>query len=124
MGPSGSGKTATVGVLSKELMFQVKEWINPMNLVDYAQVLSHGEDVHGRSQTDLFADFVLRASQYSALPLRGAVNQGKRVVVVEDFPNAFFREPSIFHNLLRYGIFGVKIFVLNGSFVSKVTWLI
>ena len=100
-GPSGSGKTATVGVLAKELGCEIKEWINPMNLSDYNEHGSQGDDVYGRSQTDLFSDFLLRSSQYSALPLKGALSQPKRIVVVEDFPNTFFRDPPVFHSLLR-----------------------
>ena len=30
-GPTGSGKTSTIQVLSKEMNFEIVEWINPIN---------------------------------------------------------------------------------------------
>ena len=105
-GPTGSGKTATACLVAKELDAEVKEWINPMNLTTYnedrwASSYVAGDEVQGRSALDLFSDFLFRSSQYSSLPIKGKKTFSNRIVIVEDFPNGFYRDIQSFHNLLR-----------------------
>jgi broad-specificity NMP kinase len=46
-GPPGTGKTATMRVLAKELGFQLREWITPINNNTYT------EDVEGNKNLKL-----------------------------------------------------------------------
>ncbi|CAG7730113.1 unnamed protein product [Allacma fusca] len=100
-GPTGSGKTATAYLLANELEMEIKEWINPMSLTQYEENRNFTDEIYGRSQTELFSDFLLRSSQYSALPVKGKKKLRNKIVVVEDIPNQFFRDTEAFHNILR-----------------------
>ncbi|XP_034397627.1 cell cycle checkpoint protein RAD17 [Cyclopterus lumpus] len=103
-GPSGCGKTATVQVLSLELGLRVQEWTNPSNLEPYS---SGQQDWRTNgfpctSQLAQFQDFLLRANKYNCLKMvgDGAATDGK-LILVEDFPNQFYRQPSSLHDILR-----------------------
>ncbi|XP_028990751.1 cell cycle checkpoint protein RAD17 isoform X2 [Betta splendens] len=103
-GPSGCGKTATVRVLCRELGFRIQEWTNPVNVESY----SCGEhdwrmkDYSCSSQLAQFQDFLLRANKYNCL--RMSVDGGaaeRKLILVEDFPNQFYRQPGNLHSNLR-----------------------
>ncbi|XP_068461408.1 cell cycle checkpoint protein RAD17 [Clinocottus analis] len=104
-GPSGCGKTATVQVLSLELGLRVQEWTNPSNLEPYSSD-QHDWRTNGfpcsTSQLAQFQDFLLRANKYNCLKMLGdgAAADGK-IILVEDFPNQFYRQPSSLHDILR-----------------------
>ncbi|KAJ0019665.1 hypothetical protein NQD34_007234, partial [Periophthalmus magnuspinnatus] len=112
-GPSGSGKTATVQVLSRELEARVQEWSNPVHMEHSSQQvflsLCSGADwqLNGLSgfqgsQLQQFQDFLLRANKYSCLQMSGeGMSSLKKVILVEDFPNQFYRQPSCLHDTLR-----------------------
>lgn len=103
-GPAGCGKSATVRVLTKEAGLNLLEWINPTttpyssSFMDLENAWVHGDTVTSASQTSQFWDFLVRASKY-----RSVCNpeKEKNFVCVEDFPNAFLRDSSTFHTLLR-----------------------
>ncbi|XP_056274991.1 cell cycle checkpoint protein RAD17 isoform X1 [Pseudoliparis swirei] len=103
-GPSGCGKTATVQVLSLELGLRVQEWTNPSNLELYS-----GDPQDWRangfpctSQLAQFQDFLLRANKYNSLKMVGdGAATGGNLILVEDFPNQFYRQPSSLHDILR-----------------------
>lgn len=93
-GPTGAGKTATVSVLASELGFEVQEWINPLS--DTEDEEHYNWKSHSQSQVKVFQDFILRASKYSTLSIFGGKgnNSVKKIILVEDLPNIFFREAS------------------------------
>ncbi|XP_029999078.1 cell cycle checkpoint protein RAD17 isoform X1 [Sphaeramia orbicularis] len=105
-GPSGSGKTATVQVLSQELGLRVQEWTNPTGLELYScshQGISEWAVNGYSSQSTQFQEFLLRANKYNCLQMSGDGRASDRkLILVEDFPNLFFRQPSSLHNILRH----------------------
>ncbi|XP_041792202.1 cell cycle checkpoint protein RAD17 [Chelmon rostratus] len=103
-GPSGCGKTATIRVLSEELGLMVQEWTNPINLEPYSS--SHQEwKMNGlfcSSQLTQFQDFLLRANKYKCLKMVGDGGAtDRKLILVEDLPNQFYRQPSNLHDILR-----------------------
>ncbi|KAG0124715.1 Rad17 cell cycle checkpoint protein-domain-containing protein [Tuber indicum] len=108
-GSAGSGKTAVLEVLSKEMGFEVLEWKNPSGAIptegpDEGNAFSSG-------LTGVFEEFVGRAGRFGSLNMvstapsrnnaRGKkpVSDGslsetdeskKKVILIEDFPNALF----------------------------------
>uniref|UniRef100_A0A8C7JQL0 RAD17 checkpoint clamp loader component n=1 Tax=Oncorhynchus kisutch TaxID=8019 RepID=A0A8C7JQL0_ONCKI len=99
-GPSGCGKSATVQVLAQELGYRVQEWSNPSSLSEYRPSLSGPNS----SQTGLFQEFLLRANKYNRLQMSGeggASDSDRKLILVEDFPNQFYRQPGSLHDVLR-----------------------
>ncbi|KAM9360097.1 cell cycle checkpoint protein RAD17 isoform 2-T2 [Symphorus nematophorus] len=103
-GPSGCGKTATVQVLSRELGLRIQEWTNPTNLEPYSSS-QHEWRTNGlsySSQLAQFQDFLLRANKYNCLKMVGDGGAtDRKLILVEDFPNQFYRQPSSLHDILR-----------------------
>lgn len=103
-GPSGCGKTATVQVLSLELSLRVQEWTNPSNLEPYNSS-QHDWRMNGSScgsQVTQFQDFLLRANKYNCLKMVGdGGSTDRKLILVEDFPNQFYRQPGNMHDILR-----------------------
>ncbi|XP_048381667.1 cell cycle checkpoint protein RAD17 isoform X2 [Stegostoma tigrinum] len=109
-GAAGTGKTATIQVLVKELGIHLLEWTNPLS---ENQFKSHDEfkgcsNTAGlrinisKSQSVLFEEFLLRANKYKKLQMLGdRVETDKKLILVEDIPNRFYREPSCMHDILR-----------------------
>ncbi|XP_078531423.1 cell cycle checkpoint protein RAD17 [Lissotriton helveticus] len=108
-GPPGCGKTATMSVLTKDLGIQVQEWTNPFTTEykkdEYNEVYERGSNFQpftSQSQTSLFQEFLLRANKYNKLQMLGqATGTDKRLILVEDMPNQFYRDPPILHEVLR-----------------------
>ncbi|XP_060091755.1 cell cycle checkpoint protein RAD17 isoform X2 [Heteronotia binoei] len=106
-GPSGCGKSATLEILAKDLGIQVQEWINPVLMDfrkdDFQDALNNDFQVLPyQSQTSLFQDFLLKANKYTKLQMVGdIVKTDKRLILVEDMPNHFYRDPSSLHGILR-----------------------
>ncbi|CAK6978301.1 cell cycle checkpoint protein RAD17 [Scomber scombrus] len=103
-GPSGCGKTATVQVLCQELGLRVQEWTNPTSLEPYTSS-QHEWRMPGlscTSQLDQFQEFLLRANKYNCLKM---VDDGDvtdiKLILIEDFPNQFYRQPGSLHDILR-----------------------
>ncbi|NWV62255.1 RAD17 protein, partial [Malurus elegans] len=108
-GPPGSGKTATLQILAKDLGLQVQEWTNPLSLdftkEDLKNMLDHDSNFHtfpSQAQAALFQDFLLRANKYNKLQMLGESSENdKKLILVEDIPNQFYREPGSLHEILR-----------------------
>ncbi|XP_035514937.1 cell cycle checkpoint protein RAD17 [Morone saxatilis] len=103
-GPSGCGKTATVQVLSQELGLRVQEWANPTNLEPYSSS-QHEWRMNGfsfSSQLAQFQDFLLKTNKYNCLKMVGDGGPtDRKLILVEDFPNQFYRQPGSLHDILR-----------------------
>uniref|UniRef100_A0A4W3HRH1 RAD17 checkpoint clamp loader component n=1 Tax=Callorhinchus milii TaxID=7868 RepID=A0A4W3HRH1_CALMI len=108
-GPSGAGKTATLQVLVKELEIQLLEWTNPLQnefkkpeFRDSFDIDSSFQQYTSTSQSVLFHEFLLRANKYNKLQMLGdSFQTDKKVILVEDIPNQFYRDPSCMHEVLR-----------------------
>ncbi|XP_069080507.1 cell cycle checkpoint protein RAD17 [Pleurodeles waltl] len=108
-GPPGCGKTATMSVLTKDLGIQVQEWTNPVTTEykkdEFNEVYDHGSNSQpftSQSQTSLFQEFLLRANKYNKLQMLGQpTGTDKRLILVEDMPNQFYRDPPSLHEVLR-----------------------
>ncbi|XP_034379177.1 cell cycle checkpoint protein RAD17 [Arvicanthis niloticus] len=108
-GPPGCGKTATIKLLSKELGIQVQEWVNPIppdfQNDEYKELLnldSNFSIVPYQSQIAIFNDFLLRATKYSKLQMLGDdLTTDKKIILVEDLPNQFYRDSNALHEILR-----------------------
>ncbi|XP_025891845.1 cell cycle checkpoint protein RAD17 isoform X1 [Nothoprocta perdicaria] len=108
-GPAGCGKTATIQILAKDLGIQVQEWTNPITLdftkEDIKSIFGHDSNFHtypSQAQAALFQDFILRANKYNKLQMLGESSESdKKLILIEDIPNQFYREPSSLHEILR-----------------------
>ncbi|XP_030367353.1 cell cycle checkpoint protein RAD17 isoform X2 [Strigops habroptila] len=108
-GPPGCGKTATIQILAKDLGVQVQEWINPISLdftkEDLRNMFGHDSNFHtfpSQAQAAVFQDFLLRANKYNKLQMLGESSENdKKLILIEDLPNQFYREPSSLHEILR-----------------------
>lgn len=104
-GSAGTGKTATINVLSRELDFEILEWKNPTAA---GRGATHGEDgVFSSGLAGVFEEFVCRAGRFGSLemaptslapttpnpthsPASESGGDRRKVILIEDFPNALF----------------------------------
>lgn len=108
-GPPGCGKTTTIKVLSKEHGIQVQEWVNPIlpdfQKDDYKELLNLESNfciVPYQSQIAVFNDFLLRATKYNKLQMLGDdLTTDKKIILVEDLPNQFYRDSQTLHEIVR-----------------------
>lgn len=120
-GPSGCGKTATVQVLSLQMGIRVQEWSNPSSVERYMGDSSEwkSKDFSCNSQLAQFQEFLLRVNKYKCLKIKGEREAGeKRLILVEDFPNQFYRQPYSFHDVLRIFVKSSRcplVFVVSDS---------
>ncbi|XP_035684526.1 cell cycle checkpoint protein RAD17-like [Branchiostoma floridae] len=120
-GPPGAGKTATVKLLAQQEGVEVQEWVNPVTEVHQLSTDDPAASRGSRQvpQAAVFKDFLLRASQFSSLCLTGAAKSDLKLVLVEDFPNVFYRDRAQFHDVLRHvrevGCFPVVFIVSETS---------
>lgn len=78
-------------VLAEELTFELNEWLSPMDD-------EYSRENGFQSQKDKFFEFLFKTSRYQSL-----VNQKRRLLMVEDFPNILIDQKSLFHEILaRY----------------------
>ncbi|NXI70731.1 RAD17 protein, partial [Anseranas semipalmata] len=126
-GPPGCGKTATIQILAKDLGVQVQEWVNPISLdftkEDLRSVFGHDSDFHtfpSQAQAALFQDFLLRANKYNKLQMLGESSENdKKLILIEDIPNQFYRDPSSLHEILRRFVRTSRcplIFIISDNF--------
>ncbi|XP_011371051.1 cell cycle checkpoint protein RAD17 isoform X2 [Pteropus vampyrus] len=108
-GPPGCGKTTTIKILSKEHGIQVQEWINPVlpdfQKDDFKEIFSPESSFHifpYQSQIAVFKEFLLRATKYNKLQMLGDdLKTDKKIILVEDLPNQFYRDSHTLHEVLR-----------------------
>ncbi|XP_066887196.1 cell cycle checkpoint protein RAD17 isoform X15 [Kogia breviceps] len=108
-GPPGCGKTTTIKILSKEHGIQVQEWINPVlpqfQKDDFKEILNPESSFHVfpyQSQIAVFKEFLLRATKYNKLQMLGDdLRTDKKIILVEDLPNQFYRDSHTLHEVLR-----------------------
>uniref|UniRef100_A0A669QLQ0 Cell cycle checkpoint protein RAD17 n=1 Tax=Phasianus colchicus TaxID=9054 RepID=A0A669QLQ0_PHACC len=125
-GPAGCGKTATIQILAKDLGVQVQEWTNPISLdftkEDLRNISGHNSNSHAfpsQAQAALFQDFLLRANKYNKLQMLGESSENdKKLILIEDMPNQFYRDPSSLHEILRLVINNrcPLIFIISDNF--------
>ncbi|XP_054630563.1 cell cycle checkpoint protein RAD17 isoform X2 [Dunckerocampus dactyliophorus] len=103
-GPSGCGKTATVQVLCRELGVRIQEWTNPTSLDSYTDI-HHDWKMNifpSSSQSTQFQEFILRANKYNCLKMIDDCSApDMKLILVEEFPNHFYRQPGSLHDILR-----------------------
>ncbi|XP_063580088.1 cell cycle checkpoint protein RAD17 isoform X5 [Pongo abelii] len=108
-GPPGCGKTTTIKILSKEHGIQVQEWINPVlpdfQKDDFKGMFNTESSFHMfpyQSQIAVFKEFLLRATKYNKLQMLGDdLRTDKKIILVEDLPNQFYRDSHTLHEVLR-----------------------
>ncbi|XP_057350554.1 cell cycle checkpoint protein RAD17 isoform X1 [Manis pentadactyla] len=108
-GPPGCGKTTTIKILSKEHGIQVQEWINPVlpdfQKHDFKEIINPESSFHVfpyQSQIAGFKEFLLRATKYNKLQMLGDdLRTDKKIILVEDLPNQFYRDSHALHEVLR-----------------------
>ncbi|XP_068781677.1 cell cycle checkpoint protein RAD17-like [Struthio camelus] len=126
-GPPGCGKTATIQILVKDLGIQVQEWTNPISLdftkEDLKSIFGHDSNFHtfpSQAQATLFQDFLLRANKYNKLQMLGESSENdKKLILIEDIPNQFYRDPSSLHEILRRFVRTSRcplIFIISDNF--------
>ncbi|XP_063996054.1 cell cycle checkpoint protein RAD17 isoform X2 [Pogoniulus pusillus] len=126
-GPPGCGKTATVQILAKDLCIQVQEWINPISSdftkEDFRNIFSYDSNLPmfpSQAQAAVFQDFLLRANKYNKLQMLGeSPENDKKLILVEDMPNQFYRDPSSLHEILRRFVRTSRcplIFIISDNF--------
>lgn len=99
-GPSGSGKTSTVKIIAKEFGFTISEWITPVD-IEYTRHIQNENNnsnvSYCESQNDKFSQFLFQSSRYRSV----FDTSTKRLVLIEEFPNAFIKDPSSFEQILE-----------------------
>nr|XP_019583608.1 PREDICTED: cell cycle checkpoint protein RAD17 isoform X3 [Rhinolophus sinicus] len=108
-GPPGCGKTTTIKILSKEHGIQVQEWVNPIlpdfQKDDFKETFNRESSFHVlpyQSQIAVFKEFLLRATKYNKLQMLGDdLRTDKKIILVEDLPNQFYRDAHTLHEVLR-----------------------
>ncbi|XP_021237108.1 cell cycle checkpoint protein RAD17 isoform X2 [Numida meleagris] len=126
-GPAGCGKTATIQILAKDLGVQVQEWTNPISLdftkEDLRNVSGYDSNSHAypsQAQAALFQEFLLRANKYNKLQMLGESSENdKKLILIEDMPNQFYRDPSSLHEILRRFVRTSRcplIFIMSDNF--------
>ncbi|NXV80146.1 RAD17 protein, partial [Atlantisia rogersi] len=128
-GPPGCGKTATVQVLANDLGIQVQEWVNPLSLdftkEDLRNMFCHESNFHmfpSQAQAALFQEFLLTAKKYNTLQMLGESSKNdKKLILVEDIPNQFCRDPSSLHGILREYVHTSRfplVFIISDNFTG------
>ncbi|KAM5264382.1 LOW QUALITY PROTEIN: cell cycle checkpoint protein RAD17 [Ctenodactylus gundi] len=108
-GPPGCGKSTTIKILSKEYGIEVQEWINPVlpdfQKDDFKKMLNSESSFYMfpyQSQIAVFKEFLLRATKYNKLQMLGDdLRTDKKIILVEDLPNQFYRDSQTLHDILR-----------------------
>ena len=112
--------------LAADLRHEVAEWTNPSDTRSREeerqldQLLLQGAANNRKwadrdeanafqpSQLATFTDFIMRTNKYNALSIGGdggdnaaSSSSSTTVILLDEFPNAFLRDPSPFHRLLQ-----------------------
>lgn len=101
-GAAGTGKTTTLKLLAEDMRCEVLEWRNPAS--------SYGVPQGYQSASSQFEEFLGRGRKFGQLDLEGdsplpalaptinTSNQGRRVILIEEFPNTFMRSSTALTN--------------------------
>lgn len=95
-GPSGCGKSATIKILASEFGYTISEWITPVD-IEHVRPMGKDTDTYTESQLDRFSQFLFQSSRYRSV----FDTSSKRLVLVEDFPNVFIKDPAAFEEVLE-----------------------
>lgn len=97
-GPSGSGKSATIKIIAQEYGYMISEWITPVDIEHTRHDRNDTEKItYSESQVDKFSQFLFQSSRYRSV----FDTSSKRLVLVEDFPNVFIKDPNSFEEVLE-----------------------
>ncbi|XP_065175371.1 cell cycle checkpoint protein RAD17-like [Sycon ciliatum] len=103
-GPAGCGKSTTVQVLCRSLHADLHEWQNPTISSSWQSSRGGGDSdaMPYESEVQSFREFLLRANKYGSIALKGLAGAGnaRRVLMIEELPNALYRQPSLLHSIL------------------------
>ncbi|XP_063278503.1 cell cycle checkpoint protein RAD17 isoform X2 [Prinia subflava] len=73
-----------------------------------------------QAQPALFQDFLLRANKYNKLQMLGESSENdKKLILIEDIPNQFYRDPGSLHEILRSFIRTSRcplVFIISDNF--------
>ena len=123
-GPTGAGKTAALTAVTRDLGVELREWVNPVEQVNYGQsrlVEEEGGSYYGdvvsyTSKSKQFKDW-LRGAKYSSMAAGGSL---KKIILVEDLPSIKAEE---LHDVLEsYANSKIRIplvFIISESATSK-----
>lgn len=96
-GPPGCGKTTMLHIVCKSCGYKIQEWITPLDRPDDEfESLTRFE--YNKSAAKLFEEYLFKSSRYSSCL---GINPTKKLILVKDFPNVMFRNPSTFHEILE-----------------------
>lgn len=99
-GPPGCSKTTSIKLVAKEAGFDVLEWITPTDIETnllYDNPRYYERDfVSYENQVVKFSDFLLRSSCFNSL-----LSNKKRLLLVKDLPNTFFKKTEEFWAILQ-----------------------
>ncbi|XP_031625363.1 cell cycle checkpoint protein RAD17 [Contarinia nasturtii] len=115
-GPAGSGKTQTIKIIAKDFGYTTSEWITPVDIEHTRHDTRNDMDkiTYTESQIDRFSQFLFQSSRYRSL----FDISSKRMVLVEDFPNVFIKDPNSFEEVLeKYKNYGKSplIFIVTDT---------
>lgn len=97
-GPSGCAKTTTIQVIAKEFGYTINEWVTPVDIEHFRHDRNDNDNIgFNESQVDKFSRFLFQSSRYRSV----LDTSTKNLVLVEDFPNAFVKDPSCFEEVLQ-----------------------
>lgn len=98
-GPSGSGKSATIRIIAQELGYTISEWITPVD-IEHTRHDRYDTDkiTYSESQIEKFSQFLFQSSRYRSV---FDTSNKKQLVLVEDFPNVFIKDPASFEEVLE-----------------------
>ncbi|KAK3355930.1 putative RAD17 protein [Neurospora tetraspora] len=101
-GAAGTGKTTTLKLLAEDMQCEVLEWRNPAS--------SYGAPQGWQSASSQFEEFLGRGGKFGQLDLEGdspppapapttnTSKQGRRLILIEEFPNTFKRSSTALTN--------------------------
>lgn len=96
-GPPGCGKTTMLHTVCKSCGYKIQEWITPLDRPnDEFESLSRFD--YNKSAAKLFEEYLFKSSRYNSCL---GTNPTKKLILVKDFPNVMFHNPSTFHEILE-----------------------
>lgn len=101
-GPAGCGKTATIQCLAAGMCCRIQEWTTPVSLTTFNRMepgFGSRPEFFEDGQIERFEDFLFRTDRYGSL--LSAASTSKKIILIEDVPNIFMRDPAEFHSFLR-----------------------